>query len=197
MNKKLAAEIISSLFHPVSFFIIMPFVIVYKSTLSSMVAIRWEIFSIAFIFVAISFMIYGRIKGFFSDFDLTIRRERYKFYTTLLLFGLIYIAIALYFRGIFFPISLISLGIAFGIGVFDFFNRFIKASDHMAVATAFVLTIGLLYGGLGLIFVSWIIPVTAWSRIILKRHTLSEVIAGSILGALVTLSTFFVGKALY
>lgn len=196
MSKKVFAEIVSSVFHPVIFFIIMPFFIVYRHTQNSESALKWEIFSLAFVIIAIVVMFVGRIKGYFSDFDLTKRAERYKFYTILLFFAVVYIVIAFYLRGMFFPMSLIALGIAIGIGVFDFFNKFIKASDHAAVSCGFVITIGLLYGPTTFILLFWIVPLVCWSRLILKRHTFSELLAGSILGSLITLSTFFVGKSL-
>jgi hypothetical protein len=60
-------------------------------------------------------------------------------------------------------------------------NRWIKISGHLAFAafSAVILArIGLAYG----VVVGLFIPVLAWSRVVLGRHTYSEVLAGCILG---------------
>ncbi len=194
--KFLTAEFISYIFHPVVFFLLMPFLIVYRHTQDSMSALRWEMFSVAFILVMGMLFLFEKRKGVFSDIDLTKRKERYLYYAILLLLGFLYISIALYFKGVFFPMSLIAIGLWVGVGVFDFFNQYIKASNHIAVAVAFAITVGILYGTSYFFISLLIIPVLAWSRFFLHKHTVAEMIAGGVLGSLITLSTFFIGKAL-
>lgn len=196
MRIKYFAELLSLLFHPAIFFLIMPFLIVYRDTENSMSALKWELFSLVFISLACFFTFFEKTRGIFSDWDLSKKDERYRFYSFLLLCGIVYIGVALYFRGVFFPMSLIALGIVIGILVFDFFNRYIKASIHISVSCAFVLTIGLLYGMKTFMVLFWIVPLLGWSRLKLKKHTIAEMVAGGMLGSLITLSTFFVGKSL-
>lgn len=194
---KITAEIVSFLFHPVVFFLLMPFLIVYRYTGNHASALRWEIFSASFVVIAIAIVLIGRKKGIFSDCDLSKREERFEFYSFTLFFSAIYIASSLLLRGFVFPMTLIAIGITCGIIVFDMLNRYIKASNHVAVATAFATTVWLFYGFVSFIFVSWIVPVLVWARLILQKHTKQEAIIGGILGITITLFTFVFGKYIY
>ena len=195
--KYFIAESISSLFHPAIFFLIMPFLIVYRETASTIYAFKWEVFSALFVFIAIAIILVGRKKGVFSDCDLSKKEERYEFYALLLFFGVVYVAIALFFKGIFFPMSFISLGIIVGIVVLNIVNRYVKASNHIAVSSAFAATIGLLYGFEYFLAALWIVPLNAWARLYLKKHTKNEVFTGGALGIAITLLTFFAGEYMY
>lgn len=194
---KQIAEILSFLFHPVIFFLIMPFLVVYRYTQSHAAAIRWEIFSATFVLLAIAIVLIGRKKGIFSDCDLSKREERYEFYAFILFFSAIYIVSSLLLRGLIFPMTLIAIGITFGIVIFDFLNKYVKASNHVAVAAAFTTTVGLFYGFSPFLFVGWIVPVLIWARLVLHKHTKQEAIAGGILGVLITLLTFAAAKYMY
>lgn len=194
---KITAEIVSFIFHPVVFFLLMPFLVVYRYTDNHVTALRWEIFSASFVATAIAIVLIGRKKGIFSDCDLSKREERFEFYTFILFFSAIYIASSLLLRGFVFPMTLIAIGITFGIVLFDILNRYIKASNHVAVVTAFVTTVWLFYGNLPFFLVSWIVPLLFWARLDLQKHTKQEAIVGGILGIAITLLTFVFGKFIY
>lgn len=194
---KITAEIVSFLFHPVVFFLLMPFLIVYRYTGSNGAALRWEIFSASFVAAAIAIVLIGRKKGIFSDCDLSKREERFEFYAFILFFGAVYVASSLLLRGFVFPMTLIAIGIACGIIVFDLLNRYIKASNHVAVASAFVTTVWLFYGFVSFVFVCWIVPLLFWARFVLHKHTKQEAVFGGILGIIITLATFVFGKYIY
>ena len=194
---KYIAETLSFLFHPVIFFLIMPFLVVYRYTGSNEAALRWEIFSALFVGVAIAIVLIGRKRRIFSDCDLSKREERFEFYAFILFFSAIYVASSLLLRGFIFPMTLIAIGIACGVIVFDMLNRYIKASNHVAVASAFVTTVWLFYGSISFVFVSWIVPVLMWARLVLQKHTKQEAIVGGILGIIITLLTFVFGKYIY
>lgn len=191
------AKLVSFLFHPVLFFLVMPFFVEYRLTDSKLYAFKWTIFSSIFIFLGIFLVFLGILKGIFSDFDVSKRQERYRFYGILLILALIYFFITIAFKGILFPLTVISFGIIVGVVVFDIVNHFTKASVHMAVASAFVLSMGILFSYKVLFILIWIIPVVAWARVKIKEHTLIEIIAGTFLGIGVTLFTVIIGKYLY
>lgn len=193
----LFAKFVSLLFNPVVFFLIMPFLVVYRQTQSGTYALKWQIFSSIFLFLGLVLFIIGRIKGAFSDEDVSKREERYKFYILLYILGFVYFLIAIFLKGVFFPLSIITFGIIFGILIFNFVNRFIKASIHVAVSVAFVITIGFLYGWIYLLLTLWIVPLIFWARIVSKRHTVKEAIIGAILGLIITLTTVLIGKLFY
>lgn len=190
------AKLVSFAFHPVTFFLIMPFLFVYRETANSRDALQWGIFSALFVCIGIAFVIWGRRNGIFSDMDISIKEQRYEFYTILLFFGTSYVGAALLSHGFFFPLSIVSLGIAIAIILFTFLNKYIKASNHIAVAVAFVTTVSLLYGFLALFLTIWIIPLLAWSRLVLKKHTIREMIVGGVLGVTVTIATFFISRTI-
>ena len=133
----------------------------------------------------------------FSDFDISHKEQRVKFYMIIFVIGATYLFAALYFKGIFFPLSIISLGIVLGLIIFAFVSHYVKASIHVAVSSAFVATIALLYRNGSITEVGWIVPLVAWARITLKRHTFSEVFVGGVLGVAIAAITFILGKYIY
>jgi len=64
----------------------------------------------------------------------------------------------------------------------------------LAVATAFVTTIGILYGPNTLIYLFWIIPLTLWARHYLKKHTVLDMAIGTLVGLFITLGTLFIAR---
>ncbi len=195
--KRLLARFLSYLFHPVLFFLVMPFFVVYKQTDSGLYAAKWMFFSSIFIFIGIMLILFEMLRGDFSDFDISKKEQRTKFFIILFFLGVIYLAIAMYFKGIFFPLSFISLGIAFGVVLFALVNRLIKASIHVAVSSGFVVSMYLLFGEEMFLLTLWIVPVVGWARVLLKRHSIGEVISGGLLGTAITMVTFIVGEYFY
>lgn len=191
---KLFARLVSYLFHPVLFFLTMPFFIVYRHTESEMYALKWMIFSSVFIFIGVMLIIFETIKGDFSDFDVSKKEQRRKFFLTLLVLGVLYLITAVVLKGIFFPLSFITLGLSIGIIIFAFISKYIKASIHAAASCSFVLTLYILFGIQAFYACVWFIPLVAWARLYLKRHTIFEVISGGLLGFLITVITYIMGK---
>lgn len=193
---KFWAQLLSFVFHPVPLFIFMPFLIIYRQTDSGFYAMKWWLFSLIFIALAILLIVFERVRGVFSDFDISKRKERNTFYFIVGVFALIYFVVAVLFKGVFFSMSIIALGIIAGVVFIDLANRFVKVSVHSAVCCAWVLSIGILYGKEAMFALSWIIPVTVWARLKLKKHTLAEAVIGIFIGTLVTFLTFTIGKHL-
>ncbi|RJQ37697.1 hypothetical protein C4559_03100 [Candidatus Microgenomates bacterium] len=192
------ARFLSFLFHPVIFFLIMPFMVVYRQTSDTSYAFKWAFFSAVFIFLGTALFLLGRIKGVFSDDDISKREERFRFYFILYFLVFVYFIASFFFKGVFFPLSIIVFGVLFGVLVFDIVNKYsLKASVHVGVACAFITSISIFYGVTAFLVAFWLIPLIFWARIKLKKHTLKEGIAGGFIGIAVTLFTFFLGKYLY
>lgn len=192
------AQFISYLFHPGLLFLLMPYIIVYHQTSDFRYAFKWVTFSSLFALAAFAVILIGKHRGIFSDADISRREERYRFYLFAFCLSIAYLIIAVYFKGIFFSVSIAAFGCVLGIACSALINYFyIKDSIHMAVAVSFVLTVGILYGSTIFLLLVWIIPFMAWSRITLKRHTLPEILVGGTLGATVTIMTFALAKYLY
>lgn len=193
--KKLA-EIVSLIFHPVLFILVIPFIVVYKKTEDGMYALKWEMFSLVFVFAVFAYFLWERRQGGFSDFDISKREERKKFYIFLLFLTCLYLLVPLLHKGLVFPMTIIAFGILFGLALFASVNNYIKASVHMAVACAYVITITAFYGFNGFLLTFFILPIIVWSRLLLKRHTVKEIIVGGVLGSFITLCTFWFAIAL-
>lgn len=191
------AKFVSFLFHPVIFFILMPFIVVYKQTGSSLYALKWQAFSSLVILAGIFLIVIGKWRKSFSDFDLSKKEERMKFYFVLLLLASAYLIIALFFKGIFFYLSIITFGISMGIVLLIFLNYYLKVSIHLAVACAFVVAMHVISSETPMWYTFWIVPLVAWARLTLKRHTAYEIVIGGFLGVIVTIATFLIGQYLY
>lgn len=194
---KLFAQFVSFLFHPALLVALVPFLAVYQQTTSRFTALKWGMFTSLFILFGLIVFLAGRFFGIFSDFDLTKKEERGKFYLIAELLGSTYLAIALVFRGLFFHLTIGALGIILGTFLFMLVNKRLKASIHVAIISAFVSTISLLFGKQVFFATFWIVPLIAWARLRLERHSTSEVIAGGVLGIVITFLTFLLGKFIY
>lgn len=192
--KEKAAKIFSIAFHPLVFTTLIPFLITYRDGASFFYGAKWMLFSLMFIFAALLVFFFLQPVQFLTDFDISKKEKRPVFYTTALLFAVLYFSVALLFKGIFFPLSIVALGIIIGIAIFELANFYLKVSIHCGIATGFVITIGILYGFIPFLLFCWIPFAVAWSRLSLKKHSKQEIIAGSILGAIVVLLTFALGK---
>lgn len=190
------ARIISLLFHPAIFTLLTPFLVVYRETWNLSYSLKWTLFTTVFLVLALFIFYLIRPKEFFKDFDIYKREQRVAFYTIGCIVALLYFVVAVYVKGFFFSLSALSLGIVIGLVLLEIINFYIKASIHVAVACAFVVTMGVLYGGIIFLTIWWIAPLIAWSRYALKRHTPPEIIAGALFGGFVTGITFFIGKLL-
>lgn len=190
------AKLLSYIFNPIIFFVLMPYLVVYQQTGNSLYALKWGVFSVCFIVLGLLIVVVGRKRGHFSDFDLSKREERSKFYLLLWPLLIVYVISSIFFKGILFPLSIISVGIVVGLLMYEFINTKIKASIHVGVAVAFVVAVGILYGWQYFLFTVWIVPVIAWSRMILKRHTIQEVVMGAGLGIVITAITTIIAKLL-
>jgi membrane-associated phospholipid phosphatase len=80
--------------------------------------------------------------------------------------------------------------VAILLGLAAFLNRWIKLSNHVAFAmfTGVLLSYFALGWGVAVLL---LVPFVAWSRLVLSRHTWSEVLGGIILGAAVGAGTVF------
>lgn len=194
---KFLALFISDLFHPVIFFLIMPYLVVYRQTTDSAYALKWMLFSSVFIVLGILLLIVGRLRGTFSDGDITKREERFRFYFFMAILAFLYLFVTIYFKGFFFSVSVIAIGVLLAIVTFWIVNYYIKSSIHIGVATAFVSTVAIMYGSIGFYMAAIVLPLLIWSRLSLKKHTPYEIIAGAGLGFVITSITFYLGLLLY
>lgn len=194
LTKLFFAEFISTVFNPVVFLLLTPFIIVFHETESVSYALKWQIFSLVFLFIGITFLLFGLHKKVFSDFDITKREERKEFYKISLILSISYLIATIIFKGPIFYISVAAVGIVIGVYILSLINNYLKVSVHLAVSSAFVVTMGILYGVNVFLPILLILPLTAWSRYFLKKHKPLEMFIGFLVGALVTLITLLFSR---
>jgi hypothetical protein len=182
------ANIISTIGHPLLTIPIFVIIILFSyQDLQSAFLVSSLIIGCVFIPLTIK-MYRGSRKGTYTNFDVSDRNERQNWYEAVLVLLLILISIffltnqsqAIRYNALLF---LLLLSIA-KIG-----NYFIKTSLHVSlhVFLSFLfMQINIEYGVLFLVFV---FPI-AWSRLVLKRHTLREVIYGGINGLAIGILSF-------
>lgn len=191
MNK-LLGQVISTIFNPVVLLTPVPYILVYKATANSNLSYFWEIFTLIFILVFAIFILIGIEKKIFSDFDISVRRERP------LLLGFSISLCAIYTIFLYFlnapPILFVAIfSLILGLISVEIINKVTKISIHVATISAFAASISLVYGGLFYLSLL-LIPLVAWARIITKNHTKKQTILGATLGVLITLIVYVIFK---
>lgn len=166
------AKLISAILNPSVIIIVMSFAL----TLS----LQWAILTFTIVLIqAIAIWILVK-KKVFSDFDVSIKKQRPILHLMSLTSALIYLTIIYFLHA---PIILIAqtlIVISVFIALF-LVNKFTKASGHIAVLSAAIVMLVAIYGWLYLLgFI--LVGVLAWSRLRLKRHSFKEVIVGAIIG---------------
>ncbi len=184
----LIAQFISAIASPLVIAIPFCYLIILKTTGDAQQAFDWSIVSLFFVLVVGAFVYYGVKKGFFTNLDVSDRRQRPKLFLFTGAACFLYLLLVIFFNGpkiIFVGLATLFLGIILA----EIINTRVKASMHLAIFSAFATALGILNGGIfwGLILLA---PVVAWSRLILKRHTPREVVVGTIFGISVVLIAY-------
>jgi putative transposase len=177
------AKIISSILAPLVVVIPATFVVSYFGTKNIILSLEWTLVSLAFILVLIAPLVFLVKKGQFANLDVSVQQQRPLLFLIEFIFALVYFAVLYFFhapKDLFIGIiTIFALLIVFGI-----VNKFIKASGHVGMLAA-IITLFVFKGGPIYLWGFILVPILAWSRIKIKRHTLKEVIAGLIVGILV------------
>lgn len=194
--KHTLARYISFILHPFLFAFIIPFIVVYHNTQDIEYGLKWTIFTVFFVIIGFIVFFILRPVDVLTDFDLSHRTKRPIFYSTALLFAIVYFIISIIFKGIFFPLSIVSIGVILGIVLFELVNFYIKASIHEGMISACITTVGLLYGLPAFLAIVWMPFALGWSRLVLKKHTKTEIITGGFLGSVISLITFAIAHIL-
>ncbi len=154
-----------------------------KATVSSLIVIGLVILPI------IAWNYRNTRKGRYSNFDVSVRSQRYSFYAvSIVLLGVG--TLALWLTGQ--PLAL-RYGMAFAllmVVVSGLANRYIKASLHTSVSVFLSMALLTIYPVAGAVLLGFSAVVAA-SRWVLKRHTLPEIGAGAAIGLAVGGGLYF------
>lgn len=182
------SKIISNFFNPIVSLVIY-YLVLHFSPHAALLD-STGLFPILFILVipVVFWIIWNVKKGSYTNMDVSNRKQRNSLYIVIVVLCAIYLAYEYFvndnkdFTIFFLWILLVLMQIS---------NFFIKSSMHTALNlfVAFLFLKFSLPWGIFWIILSIIIGIT---RIILKRHTLAEVISGAVLGSLIGLTYYFV-----
>lgn len=191
MSKNIA-RIVSILLSPPIILLPAPFILVFKKTHDLMTSLKWTGLSDVFLFAMITFVIFGTYKGFFSNFDVSIRTERPKLFLAGAIVGILYLSTLILLNA---PrvLTILVLGILLGVIIIGILSRWFKTSIHTATISSFSLSMVILFG-INYLPVFLLIPLVAWARVKLKKHTPAEVLVGGFLGLTLTIIVYIAGK---
>lgn len=186
------ARIISYISNPLIIMLPTPFLLVDKVSNNDIYALKWTIFSYVFIGMVVLFVAIEVLFGIFSNFDISKKEQRPLFFSFVGLITFFYLLALLLLNGpkILFVAVFATMA---GLLAMTIVNKWIKASVHVAAISAFIFSIGIIYGGLYL-FGLLIVPLIAWSRVKTKKHTAIEAAVGGVVGILVTMIVYLVSR---
>ena len=187
--KKRIANLTSNVLHPFLLILALILLLSFTATSGMLDAVKWTAISIAIsVLPVLLFVIYlvrsGKVDAVFTN----DRQQRTKIY---LLAGLCSFASCFILASLGAPSILVtaySAGLAVVV-IFMFINLWWKISLHTALISAAVTIMIMLYGGMATVTVV-LVPLTAWSRIELKYHSLAQAVTGALLAALIVVMTF-------
>ena len=184
------ANLTSNTLNPFALSLVLILLFSFRSTSSALDVIKWSLISVAVsllpvLFVVIYLVRNQKLEGLF----IITRRQRTKIY---LLAGVCAGIDCIILANLGAPKELMA---AFVTGfsaviVFTCINLLWKISIHTAFVTASVTALIILYGAIAAIAVV-LVPLMAWSRIELKRHSPAQVAAGALLAALIVVVVFY------
>ncbi|PIR80295.1 MAG: hypothetical protein COU25_00725 [Candidatus Levybacteria bacterium CG10_big_fil_rev_8_21_14_0_10_35_13] len=191
MNKTIA-KVISTVLSPLVILALLPFLILYESSANLGTSLFWEAVSLVFLGIFSVFVMTGVYFGYFSDLDISKRKQRIALMSFGLMLTAIYLLILYLLNG---PriLFIVTFGFMLGLWTAEIINQKFKLSIHVAAITGFASFLILAHGPQYLA-VYFLVPLVAWARIKTKNHTLSQVIIGVSFALLLTLVIYIIFK---
>lgn len=172
------AKIISTLLNP--FFLFAPLQLLYfyltSNLQQSTEILIWNTLLQA-VFPFILILVFMKLK-LVSDFDISDKNERTLYFSIITVLFIISSIISQDIQAIF----LINVSLSISLILIIVINFYWKISEHTTLDT--VLVLGLILINPMLLPLFLLIPLVAWSRIVLNKHLFTQTVAGMILGCL-------------
>ena len=176
---------LTEIFAPAVLAAVLPIVIGLHAGRTVPVGLAWGLLASVFSAVIPYGMIwYGVRRGRLSDRHIGVREQR----TKPLALGLLSVLVGLALLGLLgAPRELVALVVALFVGglVATVINHFWKLSVHASVAAGSMVVLVLAFGP-ALLATVVIVAAVGWSRVRLRDHTTSQVVAGTVIGTVVT-----------
>lgn len=186
--KKQFGQLVSTIINPIILIMLVPYILIHKTTHNIQAAFYWSGVSFIFILIFSAFVLIGVKKGYFSDLDISNRKQRPLLYSFAIVLSLIYL-LCLFVMHAPFVLFMGVIALALGLAIGELINTKIKVSLHVGTIMAFVTSLVLIYG-VQFILVYPLVPMVAWARIKTHNHTPKEIIVGAVVGFILTLVVY-------
>jgi membrane-associated phospholipid phosphatase len=183
------ANLVSNILNPFLLALVIIMLLALKSRPTILSALRWSlVLAVVSILPVMLVVMYLVRKGRMGSLFPNVRRQRTEIYLLAGAFTVIDYIVLLRIHA---PTMLIAgvVTALFGLILFMCINLWWGISLHTAFMTGLATISTILYGWIGT-SASVLVLLVGWSRIELKEHTLTQVIAGAFLAALVVIVTF-------
>jgi membrane-associated phospholipid phosphatase len=184
------AQIISFLFNPVLMLVFVPLLLVDKTTGDVIQALAWTGYTMIFLIAISFFVIYGVHKKIFTDLDVSKRGQRPLLFIVGICMTLFYLC-GLTFLNAPKILIFVTIGFIAGVLLLSLINTRLKVSFHVTTVSALLFALAIIYQGFYYL-VLLLIPLVAWARLKIKRHTLPETVVGAVFGVLLSLGMYLV-----
>ncbi len=191
MNSTLA-RFISFIFNPLLLLIFVPFFLLLKTGYTLTTAFLWTGYTFLFLLAMAAFIAYGVKKKIFTDMDVSKRSQRPLLFFVSIILGIIYFIGLIVLQG---PqiLYVLEVGVMLGTILVSIINIRLKASIHVATMAALIFALAIVYNGYYLLAI-FLIPLVAWARLKIHRHTLPETVVGGLVGILLSLCIYALSR---
>lgn len=158
--------------------------------------VEWAILTLIIVTgIPLAYLVIGRWRGWVTDMEMTQRSERPRFILISLSSDMIAILFLIAEHGPHLLLVIVLAYFCLAIAMLAISN-FWKISLHMAGVGGFSIALLFVFG-LPSIWAFSSLPLVAWSRLHRHKHTMAQLVAGAMIGVLVTTLVFVWGKIHY
>lgn len=177
------AAIVSRVLEPISVLLIVLVILLFRLQLSlSSMLLTIAVFIFVMIAPSVFVVLVALKKKTLSNWDMSVREERIRL-VPIIFFFLFLGTVMLWLLGVS-QVMQFCMFMLLAFAGFVIITFWFKISGHMIVATACMTCLSVWYPGYAAFFIG-LLPLLGWSRVVLKRHTVMQVVTGFMYGALV------------
>jgi hypothetical protein len=182
------ARFISFILNPLILLLTVPFLLLLRLGETLNYALTWTAYTFLFLLALTLFIRECVKRGIFTNMDVSKREQRPLLFKVSMFMAVVYLAGLYYLNG---PqiLAVVTLGVIIGVVLISIINTRLKASMHVASISALIFTAAIVFSGYYLLLL-FLIPLVAWARLKIKRHTLPETVVGGLLGVLLSLCIY-------
>jgi membrane-associated phospholipid phosphatase len=190
-TKKWIANLISDILNPIVLGLVLIVLFSFAVASGTLEAIKWSLILITVSILPVYLILFYMVrKGKIDNIFTVVREQRTMIY---MVGGICAVAACLVLILLEAPPELVAAAVA-GLSaavIYLCVNLWWKISLHTAFVSASVVLLVILYGWVAMVSIV-LLPLMFWSRVELKRHSPSQVVAGAILAALIISVVFYV-----